>query len=303
MRKKLIGRFIGLCLAAGTSVSLAGPVIIDGTDAEEHGSFNGVVNVNGWEYFQRGFENLLPQVGNSNKIAVCLGCTGNTQAAFASAFDLAVKPAGWTRTTVDTDVSITSYFAGTLPLLSLANTGLIYIPTGGNTSGGITSVELGVINANAAAINTFVGGAGNPTQGGGLFAHGEGNTAGAWGWLTTLIPGIVATESGGGANLVLTAAGIAAFPGLTNADVNAGTPWHNHFSGNLGGLQVLVETTNGPAGRAVVIGGGAGTIIQCGAPPLPACPTNVPEPGGMALLGAALAAAALAGRQRRRPQA
>jgi MYXO-CTERM domain-containing protein len=300
MRKKLIGRLVGLCLAAGTSIALAGPVIIDGTDAEEHGSFNGTVNINGWEYFQRGFENLLPQVGNSNTIAVCLGCTGNTQAAFASAFDLAAKPAGWTRQTVDGDANITSYFAGTLAGVSLTNTGLIYIPTGGNTAGGITAAELAVINANALAINTFVGGAGNATQGGGLFAHGEGATVGAWGWLTTLIPGIVATESGGGNNLELTAAGIAAFPGLTNGDVNAGTPWHNHFSGNLGGLQVLVQTTNGPAGRAVVIGGGAGTIIQCGAPGQPPCPTSVPEPGGMALIAAALAAAALAGRQRRR---
>src|SRR5688572_10149574 len=132
------------------SAASAGPVIIDGTDAEEHGSFNGVVNLNGWEYFQRGFENLLPQVGNGNTIALCLGCTGNTQTAFASAFDLAVKPAGWTRQTVDGEANIAAYFAGTLATgRSLANTGLIYLPTGGNTAGGITAAELAVVNANA----------------------------------------------------------------------------------------------------------------------------------------------------------
>ena len=130
-------------------------------------------------------------------------------------------------------------------------------------------------------MNNFVGGAGNPLAGGGLFAHGEGFTGGAdWGWLTTLIPGIVATESGGGANLSLTAAGIAAFPGLSNADINAGTPWHNHFSGNFGGLQALVTDSSG---RAVVIGGGAGTVIGCGLPGQPPCTGNVPEPGSLPL--------------------
>jgi len=290
MKRFLINAFAAAAMMAGIAVH-AGPVIIDGTDAEEHGGFNGVVNTGGWEYFQRGFENLLPQVGNGNTVAVCLGCTGNTLAAFNSAFDQAAKPVGWTRENIDGDANLTSYFANSLTR-TLANTGLLYIPTGGNTAGGITGVELGVLNANAALINSFVGGAGNPTAGGGLFAHGEGGTAGAWGWLTTLIPGIVATESGGGANLSLTAAGIAAFPGLTNADINAGTPWHNHFSGNFGGLQALV-TDN--LGRAVVIGGGAGTVIGCGQLGQPPC--GVPEPGSLPLV--AIAGLALLGLRRR----
>ncbi|MGZ8165439.1 MAG: PEP-CTERM sorting domain-containing protein [Methylobacter sp.] len=270
-----------------SGMAVAGPVIIDGSDAEEHGFVSGGVNFNGWEYFQRGFENLLPQVGNGNLVAVCLGCTGNTQSAFASAFDLATKPAGWTRETIDGVTGIENFFSGTLAN-TLANTGLLYFPTGGNTSGGMTSAELAVLNINAAAINTFVGGAGDPTSGGGLFAHGEGNTAGAWGWLTTLIPGIIPTESGGSGNLQLTAAGVAAFPGLTDADIAGAQPWHNHFAGTFGGLQALVETTSGPAGRAVVLGGGAGTQIGCGLPGQPPCVTQVPEPMTLVLLGTGL---------------
>ena len=286
MKQTLIAAALGWSLAV-SGIALAGPVIIDGSDAEEHGGVSGGVNFSGWEYFQRGFENLLPQVGNGNVVAVCLGCTGNTQTAFASAFDLATKPALWTRETIDGETNIANFFAGTLPR-TLANTGLLYFPTGGNTSGGMTSAELAVLNANAAAINSFVGGAGNPLVGGGLFAHGEGNTTGAWGWLTTLIPGIIPVESGGSGNLQLTPAGVTAFPGLTNADIAGAQPWHNHFEGTFGGLQVLVETTNGPAGRAVVLGGGAGTQIGCGLPGQPPCVTQVPEPLTLALFGVGL---------------
>ena len=283
MKQILIAAALGLSLGL-SGLAVAGPVIIDGSDAEEHGSVVGGVNTAGWEYFQRGFENLLPQVGNGNTVAVCLGCTLNTQTAFASAFDLATKPAGWTRETIDGAALITSYFAGTLTR-TLANTGLLYFPTGeGTTSGGITAAELAVLNANAIAINTFVGGA----SGGGLFAHGQSGTTGAWGWLTTLIPGIIPTLSGGSGNLELTAVGASAFPGLTNADIGGAQPWHEHFAGTFGGLQVLVQTTSGPAGRAVVLGGGAGTQIGCGLAGQPPCVNQVPEPMTLALLGIGL---------------
>jgi hypothetical protein len=301
MKTRMTTIATALVLVGGifTTQAYAGPVIIDGSDAEEHGSVSGGVNQNGWAYFQRGFENLLPQVGNGNTIAVCLGCTGNTQTAFASAFDIATKPAGWTRATADGAAAITNFFAGVGPN-TLANTGLVYIPTGsGTTSGGITGDELAVINTNAVPLNNFVGGAGNPAAGGGLFAHGEGGTPGAWGWLTTLIPGIVPVDSGGGSNLQLTAAGAAAFPALTNADIQGATPWHNHFEGSFGGLSILVETTNGPAGRAVVLGGAAATQIGCGLPGQPPCSTGVPEPATLPLLGlGALGLAALLRRRR-----
>ena len=41
----------------------------------------------------------------------------------------------------------------------------------------------------------------------------------------------------------------------------------------------------GGTSRAVIIGGGAGTVLQCGQQGQPACPT--PEPGNMVLVASA----------------
>jgi hypothetical protein len=282
----------------------AGPVILGGDDADDHGFVVGGTNLNGWLYIQRGFENLLPAVGNGNTVALCLGCNGSlAQNAFASGFDLATKPAGWTRETISGAADITTYFAGTHASgRSLANTGLLYFPTdAGNVGGGITSAELAVLNANAAQINTFVAGAGTPAAGGGLFAHDESFQTGGWGWLTALIPGIVVNTCFNGdvscndLQLTITPAGIAAFPGLADADVDNATPWHAFFSGNLGGLSVLVTGPgeNAPGSPAfteqpVIIGGGAGTVIGCGQPGQPLCPTSVPQPASLILVGSGL---------------
>ena len=111
------------------------------------------------------------------------------------------------------------------------------------------------------------------------------------------LPGLA--DSGGcSANgVTLTAAGIAAFPGLTNANINnlAG-PCHSSFVGNFGGLTTLAfDGLN----RSYIIGGGTGTLIQCGLPGQPPCPTNqVPEPSSLLLV--AIAGLGLAAQLRRR---
>lgn len=100
---------------------------------------------------------------------------------------------------------------------------------GTDTGNSIDTSEGAVLTANAAQINNFV------ASGGGLLAHGGANVIGQ-GWLTTLLPGIVlstACDSDPGATL--TPAGQAAFPTLTNADINAG-PCHGSYSGDFGGL-------------------------------------------------------------------
>ena len=146
------------------------------------------------------------------------------------------------------------------------------IDSGDNVGGGISSAEEAILTANAAAINAFVG------AGGGLFAQ-----ASDLGWLAALVPGIVVTDigtGGDGSALLLTAAGTAAFPGLTNGDLSSG-PWHHYFSG-YSPLSLLAESTGG---FDVVIGGVGGSITDPG-------PVGVPEPLTVTLFGAGLAGAA-----------
>ena len=102
--------------------------------------------------------------------------------------------------------------------------------------------------------------------------------------LSALIPGIVTIDIGTGGNgeaLILTAAGSAAFPGLTNADLSSG-PWHHYFTG-YSPLSLLAESS--PSSFDVVIGGVGGSITDPG-------PVRVPEPITLTLFGAGLVGAA-----------
>ena len=280
IRRRTTG--IGALLALSASIGIAGPIIIDGTDANDHGSAPGGVNANGWEYMQKALQNIAGQVGNGNKIVVDLGTTGGQAGtAINSAFGLStLVGSGWTLIHVDGAANITTFLTGgTVSGVSLATAGLLYLPTSANSSGDMTAAELAAINANAAAMASFVGGYGNPSAGGGLFSMAESGT-GAYGWLSTLIPGLIYTDIGsGGVNtdITLTAAGMAAFPGLTNAEMAGADPWHGYFSGNLGSLSVLGTALQGSVSRNVIIGGGAGTVI------------SAPDGGAtLALLGFAL---------------
>lgn len=252
-------------MAVGTAN--AGPFILDGTDADDHGSVTGTTNLDGWFYMQRALENLAPGVTNGNMTVASLGASSWALTAATSAFNLSSLPgAGWTFSSHSGATDITTFFA---PGGAAATTGIVMLPSDG-VSGGLDGAEEAALTAAATEIDAFLG------AGGALFSMGH-----DYGWLTALLPSVTVTRFGGSGTLELTAAGNAAFPGLTNSDLNAG-PFHGEFSGDLAGISVLF--TNGPGGSAVGIGSSGGSVTD------PEPPTGeVPEPAVLSLLGAGLA--------------
>lgn len=285
-----------LAIAAASLVlagaAAAGPIIIAGTDADDHGSGNTTTNFNGWKFMEQAFTNLGGNVTNGKISIVCLGCNGSTATnAFANAVDLAGLT-GWSRTTLTSVADITNFFNGTGGA-NINNTGIIYMPTvANNVGGGITDAQLAPVNANGIAINNFL------AAGGGLFTQEQANSTIGYGWLTSLLPGLVVKgdNSGGVSNssvLQLTPAGKAQFPTLTDTDISNATPWHAYFTGSFGALQSLIVGNGDGVGGfndAVVLGGGfaggGGTIV------------GVPEPETLPLLLLAIGSLLLARRRR-----
>ena len=254
-------------LYAGSGPANAGPFIIAGTDADDHGGVSGGVNQTGWLFMQRALENLRPGVTNGNNSVVFLGSDPSSTAssAAASAFGLsALVGAGWSSTFVNGVADITTFFAS-----GISSAGIVVLDSGSNVSGGISGAEEAVVTANASVLNSFLG------AGGGLFSQANG-----LGFLSALVPGINVLSFGGGGlggGLTITAAGTSAFPGLTNADLSSG-PYHAAFT-NTGTLPILAIQSVSP-GDAVVIGASGGTITN---------PTPVPLPASMAIFALGLA--------------
>ena len=144
--------------------AMAGPIIIAGTDADDHGSVSLGVNQDGWKFMQLAVERITAAVTNTNTSFVCIGCNpGEAQTAFTSAFGLAAKPAGWTTTSLTAIADITNFFNGT-GTVNVNNTGAIYMPSEqGDVGGGITAAQQAALSG--AGINTFV------SNGGGLFTQ------------------------------------------------------------------------------------------------------------------------------------
>lgn len=247
------------CLAS-TSV-FAGPFILAGTDADDHGSASGGVNQDGWLFMQRSLENIGGGVTNGNRTVAILGSTGAAAAASNSAFDLSsLAGGGWSRANV---TGFADFFGGA-GTLNINNVGILMMDSSDSNIGG--GVPGSAYTPYATAINSFVG------AGGGLFSQANG-----YEWLMALLPSVTVTgefETG----VSLTGEGNTAFPGLTDADLSAG-PYHNRFNGFS---PIPVLATGNVTGNAVIIGGSGGSITD------PDPINTVPEPGVLALLGIGL---------------
>ncbi|MDX2033601.1 MAG: cohesin domain-containing protein [Blastocatellia bacterium] len=245
-------------------------IIIDGTDANDHGQASGGKNVRGWLYMQKALESLSTMISpETAKVVVDLGTSsGEARRALDSAFDLStLKNSGWTIVHIDGAANIGNWLAN----LSTANTGILYLPTYNLTGGDLERDEMDAINAQAGRIANFVNrGSG---FGGGLFAMGEtnvGNETRAWGWLRALMPALNFEDESAGSDLELTPEGVMAFPGLSDPDLDlkSGELWHNHFTGDLGPLKVLATAPDRNRVTRNVIIGGIGIVIEP-----PSCPT------------------------------
>lgn len=257
-------------MMAGLNQAQAGPVIIDGTDANEHGSDDGGQNQHGWLYMQKVLEALAKQVpSGAPHVIVVLGTVPDSQArkAIDSAFyksSLGPKDSGW-RIEYKVDAGVNNW----LEVLSISNTGILYIPTYNETEGDLKPDEMAMINKHGTEIARYVKQAGVRDQGGALFAMAESkvndNDHEPFEWLHPLLPGVRVIDRGLGGietSINLTESGIAGLPGLPPEELKDTVPWHNYFEENLGALTVYA-TARDESGlvRNIILGGAVADLL------------------------------------------
>ncbi|MFL6215497.1 MAG: DUF11 domain-containing protein [Blastocatellia bacterium] len=242
-----------------------GAIVIDGTDANEHGYSSSDGNHGGWLYMQRVLEALAARrPAQAAKIVVALTPhQGRARAAIESAFNLSSLKLGlpleeqWQLKMVDcpslTDscAALVSYLSN----LSIENTGILYIPTYGllEESTDLTLNEMQTINEHDQKIARFC-----KVQGGALFAMGE-SGPGHWDWLPALLPGVQVHDhlpEGIETPISLTEEGTSALLGLPDAEIGFAQPWHNSFEWEAATLQVLGTaplSASAPSDQNVII--------------------------------------------------
>lgn len=276
----------------------AGPVIIGGDDLPLHGCYSAGANQYGWLYIQKAMTRMFqsgcitrPNDGSIAALGVsgvnvgadsgfCAGSSDNGGSAIYYAAGVALGKTITYYNGASGPGSVAQFFADLAS--NTARPAVIWICSGyGDLNNEIELPELNVINANAAALAAFV------NSGGGLMAH---TTVEDWAnspttfnqWLPSVVPGLQEIAGCNPVGAALTPAGNAAFPGLSNSDIDIGAgPCHTHFLGPIGSLQVLaLDGDTNP--NMYIIGGDCSTQIceQCDSPPDTCC-TQAPTFSGV----------------------
>jgi uncharacterized repeat protein (TIGR01451 family) len=262
--------FMLFLMTAMSGEAVAGDVIIDGTDANEHGCFSDGTDPNnhcpvigrnfkGWAYMQRALEVLAARVPDGvEHVIVVVGTQGDAREAINSAFSHS-QLQGWSLRYLETEQAIEDWLAD-LPN-NRNKTGILLIPTFNAFDGDLTPQQMAIVNEHAAEIAEYVKEAGVLDGGGNLFAMGEiGKDAKdnrAYKWVEKLVPGIRVTdlgEMGVESRIELTAAGRKI--GLPEEDIADAVPWHNYFDLSNTQLHLISLATARQSGvsRNVIIG-------------------------------------------------
>lgn len=221
---------------------VAGPVFIDGGDRDDHGSFNGTSNLDGWKYIEQAVNFLYTNASNGGTGILVIGASGTALAAANSA----ASKLGLPVPTVVTGAAITS--------ANFATFRIIYVPSdAGNTGGGISDADLALLTARKSDIQAFV------NAGGGLFALTEAGAASPYAWLALPAPFTITTTFSNDTNAQTAALAAAGFS-ITDTELNNGTPTHNRFTGPAGFNGLTVFVVDGTGG-VISLGGGATTVL------------------------------------------
>ena len=274
-------------------ISFAGPVIFGGDDLTEHGFRDGGgANASGWFYIQTAIASLLADVTRSGPFTVTIAALGSsdpgagvfTAGDAGGAINSVANVLGLSLSFFDGDLSIESFFddlgAGAI------NPKILWI-AGTDAANDINFLEGQALTNNANAIRDFV------ASGGAVMAHGFGINA--YGWLPTLLPGVLEEPGCESEGAALTAEGQTALPGLADSNIDDTVGLcHGHFEQDINGLSVYAFDGDE---LMYIIGGD----LDCRALGVD-CPdvvkTAIPEPATMTLFGLGLAGIAVFRRYR-----
>lgn len=236
-----------------------GPVFLDGGDRDDHGSFNGTVNVDGWKFMEQAIDFVHDQSfnGAANQLLVIGANPGKATTAVTSA----ANARGNTPTFITATTGPNSIATVNFNLYKA-----IFIPSNDvNTAGGITNAQIAALTLRKADIAAFI------RAGGGFAALTEDGATSPFSFLEIPLPFTIAdvNQSNPAAfqtmvqDPLLAAAGFS----ITNTELSNGTPVHNNWQGPVGfnGLDVLVR--NG-IGENIVIGQGSINTLIGGGPSL-----------------------------------